>query len=52
MYQAGAGTVTIAGEGGVTIRKISATFDLVGQYATVGLRKRAANEWVLGGELA
>ena len=52
IFQVGTGTVTIAGQGGVVIRKISDTFDLIGQYATAALRKRAADEWVLGGELA
>ena len=52
VFQRGTGTTTISPGGGVTILKGSSTFDLIGQYSTVGLRKRAANEWVLGGELA
>lgn len=47
--QVGAGTVTVAAGSGVTVRQAGA---LAGQWATVSLRKRATNEWVLTGELA
>lgn len=48
LYQMGAGTVTIAGDTGVTVRNAGT---LSAQYATASLRKRATNEWVLSGEL-
>jgi polygalacturonase len=49
LFAAGAGTVTIAGDTGVTVRNGGA---LAAQYATASLRKRATNEWVLSGDLA
>lgn len=49
IYAAGSGTVTISGAGGVTVRNVGS---ISGQYATVRLRKRADNEWVLSGDVA
>ena len=54
VYQAGAGTVTvvpIAGSG-VTLRSRGSRVATAGQYATIGLRMRASDEWVLSGDLA
>lgn len=50
IVQLGAGTTTIAAASGVTIRT-SASMTTRVQYATVALRKRATDEWVLSGDL-
>lgn len=48
--QYGAGQVTIAATGGVTIRTpVSLTTRV--QYSEVSLRKRATDEWILSGDL-
>lgn len=49
IYAMGAGTVSIVGDGGVTVRNAG---DLAEQYATASLRKRDTDEWVLTGALA
>jgi hypothetical protein len=49
VYQMGAGSTTIVQGSGVTIRNVGS---IRAQYATVGLRKRATDEWVLSGDLA
>ena len=49
--QYGAGTVTIAAAGGVTLRSRGSVFTIAGQYGSVGLRKRGTNEWVVVGDL-
>lgn len=49
VYGMGAGTVTVEGDGGVTVRNEG---DLAEQYATASLRKRDTDEWVLTGALA
>lgn len=51
IFQLGTGAVNVVPSSGVNILSISGTTQLIAQYATAGLRKRAANEWVLGGEL-
>lgn len=51
VLQLGAGATTIAAASGVTLRAPSGA-TLAGQYATVSLRKRGANEWVLAGAVA
>ena len=43
VYNAASNNVTVAGEGGVTVRNAGT----VAQFKQVTLRKRAANEWVL-----
>lgn len=43
--QMGAGTVTFVAAGGVTLRAHSAAVT-AGQYAMIGVRKRATDEWV------
>lgn len=48
--QYGAGQVTVAAGAGVTIRT-PATLTSRAQYATLSLRKRAADEWVIAGDL-
>lgn len=48
----GAGTVTIVAGAGVTIRSRGGLLAIGNQYGSVSLRKRAANEWVLNGDLA
>jgi hypothetical protein len=48
----GAGTVTLAAAGGVTIRSRGSLLAVGNQYGTVSLRKRATDEWVLVGDLA
>lgn len=51
VWQRGAGATTIAAGSGVTIRcRLSLTS--AGQYAMLYLRKRAADVWVLSGDLA
>jgi hypothetical protein len=52
VFQDGAGQITIAGAGGVTLRSDGAKVKTAAQYATIGLRQRAADEWVLSGDLA
>lgn len=51
IYQGLAGQVTVSGAGGVTIRAYNGS-KTAGQYATVGLRKKATDEWVLTGGVA
>lgn len=51
--QIGVGVTTIQPvSGGVTIRSVSGLRTLAGQYASVSLRKRATDEWMLVGDLA
>jgi hypothetical protein len=48
VYRAGAGTVTVEGASGVTVRNEG---DIGQQYGEVSLRKRATDEWVLVGDV-
>jgi hypothetical protein len=48
--QVGAGQTTVVAGSGVTIRSPQ-TLLLVGQWSSVSLRKRAADEWVLAGDV-
>jgi hypothetical protein len=48
----GAGAVTLAAAGGVTLRSRGALLAIGNQYGSVSLRKRAADEWVVAGDLA
>jgi hypothetical protein len=48
--QYGAGQVTIVAGAGVTLRNPS-SLTTRAQYSTVSLRKRATDEWVVGGDL-
>lgn len=52
VFQDGAGQITIAAAGGVTLRSDSSKVKTAAQYATIGLRQRAQDEWVLSGDLA
>ena len=52
VFQYGAGQITIAAGAGVTLRSDGGKAKTAAQYATVGLRQRAANEWVLSGDLS
>jgi hypothetical protein len=54
VYQLGLGTVTVTAGTGVTVESSTASTSsrsLTGQYAEASLRKRAANTWVLAGDL-
>ena len=49
----GTGSVTLVAGVGVTLRvPAGSTLALRAQYSTAGLRKRAADEWVVSGDLA
>lgn len=50
--QLGAGTTTVAAGAGVTLRSRGNLLSLAGQYAVVSLRKLAADEWIVTGDLA
>lgn len=52
IHQYGAGQVTIAAGSGVTLRSDGGKVKTAAQYASIGLRQRAADEWVLTGDLA
>jgi hypothetical protein len=52
LLQYGTGTLTIAAGAGVTIRSANNLLSARTQYSVLSLRKRAANEWVLAGDLA
>lgn len=52
LWQQGAGQVTVAPAGGVTVRSPGGLTKLYGQYSGGTLRKRATDEWVLQGDLA
>ena len=51
-WQIGAGAVTVAAGAGVTINSRGSRLTTSGQYAIGGLRKTAANTWILTGDLA
>jgi len=50
--QNGAGTVTLAPEGGVTLSSRGGLLDTAGQYAIVSCTKIDTNVWLVGGDLA
>lgn len=50
--QLGAGVVTLAPEGGVTLNSRGALLDTNGQYATVACIKRDTNVWLISGDVA
>ena len=52
IWQQGTGQVTIVGDTGVTLISDGSLVHTRAQYATVSLRRRAANTWVLSGDLA
>lgn len=51
LVRLGAGGVTVAAAGGVTLRSPGGLVALAQQYSAGTLRKRAADEWVLTGDL-
>jgi hypothetical protein len=46
LWQIGAGTVTVAGDTGVTVNSLSGTLTLAGQYAQAVLIKTGTNTWL------
>jgi hypothetical protein len=52
IFQFGAGQVTTLAASGVTLRSPFGKIVTAGQYASVTLRKRAANDWCLEGDLS
>ena len=52
VYQYGTGQTTIAGDIGVTIRSSGNKLNLTSQYSAATLVKRAANDWVVMGDLS
>lgn len=52
VYQYGTGQTTIAGDIGVTIRSSGNKLKLTAQYSAATLVKRAANDWVVMGDLS
>ena len=51
IVRAGAGTVNVAPDAGVTLRSKASNRQINGQWASATLRKRAANDWALIGDL-
>lgn len=51
LLQYGAGQLTVAAGGGVTVRSTGGLLSARAQYSSLALRKRAADEWVLAGDL-
>lgn len=51
VFQFGSGQITIAGDVGVTLLSDGGKVATAGQYATISLRQRAINVWVLSGDL-
>lgn len=52
VFQDGLGQITIAGASGVTLVSDGGKVNTAAQYATVGLRQRTQDQWVLSGDLA
>lgn len=52
VFQLGAGQITIAAAGGVTLLSDGAKVKTAAQYSSIGLRQRATDVWVLTGDLA
>ena len=50
VFQFGAGQITIAPGSGVTLLSDGSRFKTAGQYATIGLRQRALNQWCVSGD--
>lgn len=50
VYRAGAGSLTVAAAGGVTINSIS-TLVVTTQYGTASLKKVGTNTWVIAGNV-
>ncbi len=52
VYQAGAGQITVVPASGVTLQSNGGLRRTSGQFATIGLRKRAKDIWSIFGDLA
>jgi hypothetical protein len=52
VFQFGSGQITVAAGAGVTLLSDGAKVATAGQYATISLRQRTTNVWVLAGDLA
>lgn len=52
VFQFGSGQITIAAGAGVTILSDGGKVNTAAQYATISLRQRTTNVWVLSGDLA
>lgn len=52
VFQAGAGQVTFAAAGGVTINSKDSNLKITGQYSSATLKKIATDEWDMLGDLA
>jgi hypothetical protein len=52
LRQSGAGSVTVAAAGSVTVNSLESNLSLSGQYACAALEKVDTNTWVLLGALA
>lgn len=52
VFQYGAGQVTVAAGAGVTLLSHSALVHTAGQYATISLRQRDIDIWVISGDLS
>jgi hypothetical protein len=52
VFQLGSGQVTVAPASGVTLRAHGGLLHTAAQYATISLRKRDTDEWVVSGDLA
>lgn len=52
VFQFGSGQITIAAGAGVTLLSDAGKVNTNAQYATISLRQRATNVWVLAGDLA
>lgn len=52
VWQQGAGVVTLTPGSGVTLLSDGSKTKTAGQYATVGLRMRSADTWILSGDLS
>lgn len=52
IFQFGSGQITIVGASGVTLLSDGGKVATAAQYATISLRQRAINVWVLAGDLA
>ncbi len=52
VFQFGSGQITIAAGAGVTLLSDGAKVNTAAQYATISLRQRTTNVWVLSGGLA
>lgn len=50
--QIGAGQITVVAGSGVTLQSFESLVKTIGQYATITLKRRSSDVWLLGGGLA